>query len=153
MRTTKTKYWQMEQSTRRISRGFYKYTFLLSSYRLTNATNTILKENSTAALYLVCCFLVRRYRAYHLTCISLGTLCFPCSAIRTNVGLSQTMNDNQGHDLKQGLHLCPKQVSTGLALLYVCYVHFDLPSNLIMTRLSPHVWMSRIVIGVGIIGP
>ncbi|KAI9853523.1 MAG: hypothetical protein M1824_001131 [Vezdaea acicularis] len=80
------------------------------------------------------------------------TLYFLCSAIRSNVGLAQTMNAAQGHDLSQKLHLTPHQVSTGLALFYVCYVIFDLPANLIMTRLSPHVWMSRIVIGVGIVG-
>ena len=62
------------------------------------------------------------------------------------------MNLEKKHDLKSELNLKPKQVSTGLALFYVCYVLFDLPSNLIMTRLGPRVWMSRIVIGVGIIG-
>jgi hypothetical protein len=62
------------------------------------------------------------------------------------------MNEDQGHDLGQVLHLAPTQISTGLALFYVCYVAFALPSNLIMTRLSPHVWMSRIVVSVGIIG-
>ncbi|THC94656.1 hypothetical protein EYZ11_005878 [Aspergillus tanneri] len=79
-------------------------------------------------------------------------LYFLCSAIRSNVGLAQTMNANVGHDLGSVLHLTPHQISTGLALFYVCYVVFDLPSNLIMTRLSPHVWMSRIVVSVGIIG-
>ena len=62
------------------------------------------------------------------------------------------MNLEQKDDLGSELHLTPKQISTGLALFYVCYVVFDLPSNLVMTRLSPRVWMSRIVIGVGIIG-
>ena len=62
------------------------------------------------------------------------------------------MNEAQHHDLAEVLHLSPKEISTGLALFYVCYVVFDLPSNLIMTRLSPRVWMSRIVIGVGVIG-
>ncbi|EAW10737.1 putative MFS transporter [Aspergillus clavatus NRRL 1] len=79
-------------------------------------------------------------------------LYFLCSAIRSNVGLAQTMNMDVGHDLGSVLHLTPHQISTGLALFYVCYVVFDLPSNLVMTRLSPHVWMSRIVISVGIIG-
>lgn len=62
------------------------------------------------------------------------------------------MNIAQHHDLGSELNLKPKQISTGLALFYVCYVLFDLPSNLVMTRLSPRVWMSRIVIAVGIIG-
>lgn len=79
-------------------------------------------------------------------------LYFLCSAIRSNVGLAQTMNADVGHDLGSVLNLTPHQISTGLALFYVCYVVFDLPSNLIMTRLSPHVWMSRIVISVGVIG-
>ncbi|KAJ5769960.1 uncharacterized protein N7511_002011 [Penicillium nucicola] len=79
-------------------------------------------------------------------------LYFLCSAIRSNVGLAQTMNEDTGHNLADVLHLTPHQISTGLALFYVCYVVFDLPSNLIMTRLSPHVWMSRIVISVGLIG-
>ncbi|RFU29156.1 hypothetical protein B7463_g7184, partial [Scytalidium lignicola] len=79
-------------------------------------------------------------------------LYFLCSAIRSNVGLAQTMNEAQGHDLEQQLHLTAKETSTALALFYVSYVLFDFPSNLIMTRLSPRVWMARIVIAVGIIG-
>ncbi|KAI9827287.1 MAG: hypothetical protein M1832_005425 [Thelocarpon impressellum] len=62
------------------------------------------------------------------------------------------MNTKQQHSLTQLLNLTPRQVSTGLALFYVCYVLFDLPANLIMTRLSPQVWMSRIVVGVSIVG-
>ncbi|KAH7337920.1 high affinity nicotinic acid plasma membrane permease-like protein [Pyrenochaeta sp. MPI-SDFR-AT-0127] len=79
-------------------------------------------------------------------------LYFLCSAIRSNIGLAQTMNLKEGHDLASVLNITPKQVSTGLALFYVCYVIFDLPSNLIMSRVSPHAWMSRIVTCVGIIG-
>lgn len=62
------------------------------------------------------------------------------------------MNISQGHSLPQILHLGLHETSTGLALFYVCYVIFDLPSNLIMSRVSPRVWMSRIVFCTGIIG-
>lgn len=79
-------------------------------------------------------------------------LYFLCSAIRSNVGLAQTMNTKQGHSLSQQLHLTAKQTSTALALFYVAYVIFDCPSNLIMAKLSPRVWMARIVLAVGIIG-
>lgn len=79
-------------------------------------------------------------------------LYFLCSAIRSNVGLAQTMNEASHHDLADVLHLTAKETSTGLALFYVAYVVFDFPSNLVMTRLSPRVWMSRIVVAVGIIG-
>jgi MFS family permease len=62
------------------------------------------------------------------------------------------MNESARRSLSQELHLSPKQVSTGLALFYVSYVIFDSPSNLIMSRLSPKAWMSRIVTAVGVIG-
>ncbi|CAK7226571.1 hypothetical protein SBRCBS47491_006276 [Sporothrix bragantina] len=79
-------------------------------------------------------------------------LYFLCSAIRSNIGIAQTMNAAQGHDLMAQLHLTAKDTSTALALFYVSYVIFDFPSNLIMTRLSPRVWMARIVFAVGVIG-
>jgi hypothetical protein len=39
-------------------------------------------------------------------------LYFMCSAIRSNIGLAQTMNIKEGHDLASELSLTPKQVST-----------------------------------------
>ncbi len=62
------------------------------------------------------------------------------------------MNKAAGHDLEQVLGLTPKDTSTALALFYVSYVIFDFPSNLIMSKLSPRVWMARIVFAVGVIG-
>jgi len=105
-------------------------------------------------------------RAEELTAVSLHTysrldwriipalwvLYFLCAAIRSNVGLSLTMNTATGNSLTQKLALTNKQTSTGVALFYVCYVVFDAPANLVMTKVRPHVWMSRIVVGVGIIG-
>ncbi|CAK4033750.1 high affinity nicotinic acid plasma membrane permease [Lecanosticta acicola] len=79
-------------------------------------------------------------------------LYFLCSAVRSNVGLAQTMDTEQGHDLETYLNLTPHQVSTGLALFYVTYVILEVPSNLAMSRLSPSVWLARIVISVGVIG-
>ncbi|KAI1345087.1 vitamin H transporter 1/biotin symporter vht1 [Xylariaceae sp. FL0016] len=79
-------------------------------------------------------------------------LYFLCSAIRSNIGLAQTMNADVGHDLGTKLDLTANDVSTALALFYVSYVIFDCPSNLIMSKLSPRVWMARIVMAVGIIG-
>lgn len=84
--------------------------------------------------------------------VAFWVLYFLCSAIRSNIGLAQTMNADQGHDLMQVLHLTAKDTSTALALFYVSYVIFDCPSNLVMSRLSPRVWMARIVLAVGIIG-
>ncbi|KAI2640003.1 vitamin H transporter 1/biotin symporter vht1 [Xylaria nigripes] len=79
-------------------------------------------------------------------------LYFMSSAIDANVGLAQTMNADVGHDLVSVLHLTARDTSTALALFYVAYVLFDCPSNLMMSRLSPRVWMARIVFAVGLIG-
>lgn len=62
------------------------------------------------------------------------------------------MNTASGHNLMQVLHLNSKDVSTALALFYVSYVIFDMPSNLILSKLGPRVWMARIVFAVGVIG-
>lgn len=62
------------------------------------------------------------------------------------------MNQDDGHDLITILNLTPRDTSTALALFYVSYVIFDCPSNLIMTKLSPRAWMSRIVFATGLIG-
>ncbi|OTA70472.1 MFS general substrate transporter [Hypoxylon sp. EC38] len=95
----------------------------------------------------------RVYRKLDLRIIpAFWVLYFLCSAIRSNIGLAQTMNANVGHDLITMLRLSSNDVSTALALFYVSYVIFDCPSNLIMSKLSPRVWMSRIVFAVGVIG-
>ena len=93
------------------------------------------------------------YRKLDLRIIpAFWVLYFLCSAVRANVGLAQTMNIAQGHDLETYLHLTPHQVSTGLALFYASYVVLEVPSNLAMSKLSPPVWLARIVISVGVIG-
>ncbi|RDA94300.1 hypothetical protein CP533_0535 [Ophiocordyceps camponoti-saundersi (nom. inval.)] len=79
-------------------------------------------------------------------------LYFLCSAIRSNIGIAQTMNKDKGHDLMTELKLSPRDVSTALALFYISYVIFDFPSNLIMSKLSPRVWMARIVFATGLVG-
>ena len=62
------------------------------------------------------------------------------------------MNRDSGHDLMTIIGLTPKDTSTALALFYVAYVIFDLPSNLIMSKLSPRIWMARIVFATGLVG-
>ncbi|KFG81365.1 high affinity nicotinic acid plasma membrane permease [Metarhizium anisopliae] len=79
-------------------------------------------------------------------------LYFLCSAIRSNIGIAQTMNVSDRHDLMSVLHMTPKDTSTALALFYVSYVIFDLPSNLVMSRLNPRVWMARIVFATSLVG-
>lgn len=77
---------------------------------------------------------------YFLT--SFGSNCY---------GLTLTMNRAEGHSLAQQLHLTSKDTSTALALYYVGYIIFDVPMNLIMTKVSPQTWLARIVITVGLV--
>jgi MFS family permease len=62
------------------------------------------------------------------------------------------MNASEKHDLMSVLHLTAKDTSTALALFYVSYVIFDFPSNLVMSKLSPRVWMARIVFATSLVG-
>mgnify|MGYP005989115691 CR=1 FL=1 len=62
------------------------------------------------------------------------------------------MNLDAKHDIMSVLKLTPKDISTALALFYVSYVIFDFPSNLIMSKLSPRIWMARIVFATGLVG-
>lgn len=75
-----------------------------------------------------------------------------CSAIRSNIGLAQTMNKKEGHDLMTVLDLTKKDTSLALALFYVAYVVFDFPSNLVMSKINPRIWMARIVFATGVVG-
>ena len=98
-------------------------------------------------------YMPKIYRKLDLRIIpAFWVLYFLCSAVRANIGLAQTMNISQRHDLESYLHLTPHEVSTGLALFYASYVVLEVPSNLAMSKLSPSVWLARIVISVGIIG-
>nr|QFR37130.1 MFS transporter [Cyberlindnera americana] len=66
-------------------------------------------------------------------------------------GNTLTMNYTEGHSLKQTLNLTSKDTSTASALYYVGYIIFDVPMNIIMTKLAPQAWLSRIVISVGLV--
>lgn len=62
------------------------------------------------------------------------------------------MNIDKGHDLVTVLGLSPRDISTALALFYVSYVIFDFPSNLVMSKLGPRIWMARIVFATSVVG-
>ncbi|ODV77890.1 MFS general substrate transporter [Suhomyces tanzawaensis NRRL Y-17324] len=66
-------------------------------------------------------------------------------------GNTLVMNRDKGHSLSQHLRLSRKDLSTASALYYVGYIVFDVPMNLIMTKVSPQSWLARIVITVGLV--
>ncbi|KAJ2962747.1 hypothetical protein NQZ79_g2132 [Umbelopsis isabellina] len=70
---------------------------------------------------------------------------------RANVGFAMTMNQEAGHDLATVAHLSARENNIGLGLFYVAYIIFEVPSNLVMTKLNPSLWISRIMISWGIV--
>lgn len=66
-------------------------------------------------------------------------------------GVTLTMNREDGHSLGQKLKLTAHDTSTASALYYVGYIIFDVPINLVMTKVSPQSWLARIVITVGLV--
>lgn len=48
------------------------------------------------------------------------------------------------------LGLTGQQPNISLAVFFVPYIVFEIPSNLLMKRLSPHVWLSLCVLGFGV---
>ncbi|KAK6199174.1 major facilitator superfamily domain-containing protein [Scheffersomyces amazonensis] len=66
-------------------------------------------------------------------------------------GLTLTMNADQGHSLGQKLKLSAHDISTASALYYVGYILFDVPMNLVMTKVSPQSWLARIIITIGLV--
>jgi len=93
----------------------------------------------------------------------LWVLYFLASSSRSTVGLSLTMNLSTHDSLSQHLGLSEHQISTGVALFYVAYVIFEIPSNLVskgpllegiltvVSRIRPHVWIARIQMSIGIV--
>ncbi|CDK27666.1 unnamed protein product [Kuraishia capsulata CBS 1993] len=65
-------------------------------------------------------------------------------------GNTLTMNYEKGHSLKLSLGLSAHHTSIASALVYVGIIVFDVPMNLAMTKLSPQVWLSRIIVSVGL---
>ncbi|OTA94314.1 hypothetical protein M434DRAFT_20964 [Hypoxylon sp. CO27-5] len=64
---------------------------------------------------------------------------------RSNISNALTMR------LPQELGLTGLQPNTALAVFFVPYIIFEIPSNLLMKRFSPRVWLSLCILGFGIV--
>lgn len=51
--------------------------------------------------------------------------------------------------LQQDLRLSSLQYQTALTIFFVPYVLFEIPSNILLKRLKPHVWLSLCMLGFG----
>jgi Na+/melibiose symporter-like transporter len=74
------------------------------------------------------------------------TLLFLCSFLdRTNVGNAKT------YFLEKDLHMLDTQYQTGLAVYYATYIAVEIPSNLVLKKISPKIWLPFLTIIWGII--
>ena len=63
---------------------------------------------------------------------------------RVNVGFAAM-------DIQRDLHFSNTVYGTGAGIFFLGSALFDLPSNLILTRVGPRIWMARIMISWGVI--
>jgi len=143
---------------------------LVSTGKLSDDPQTLESLTTSDASYNHSLSLKALYRKLDRRIIPcLWILYFLASSSRSNVGLALTMNTATGDGLSQQLGLNGHQISTGVALFYVGYVIFEIPSNLVsmfsfqspvplcgeglivVTRIRPHVWIARIQMSIGIV--
>lgn len=53
--------------------------------------------------------------------------------------------------LPQDLHLKGNESNVALTIFFVPYVLFEIPSNILMKRFKPHVWLSGCILAFGIV--
>ncbi|KAJ4856476.1 major facilitator superfamily domain-containing protein [Trichoderma breve] len=69
-----------------------------------------------------------------------------CSFLdRTNVGNAKILG------LEADLGITDKQYSQGLAVFYATYIACELPSNLVLKKVSPRIWLPSLTVAWGII--
>ncbi|KAK0648728.1 major facilitator superfamily domain-containing protein [Cercophora newfieldiana] len=73
-------------------------------------------------------------------------LLFLCSFLdRTNVGNAKIIG------LEQDLRITNLQYNQGLAVFYATYIASELPSNLVLKKLTPKIWLPLLTVAWGII--
>ncbi|EXJ86137.1 hypothetical protein A1O1_06507 [Capronia coronata CBS 617.96] len=74
-------------------------------------------------------------------------LLFLCSFLdRTNVGNAKILG------LQKDVGLSDRQYASGLAIFFAFYIAAELPSNLVLKKASPRIWLSFLTAAWGIIG-
>ena len=64
---------------------------------------------------------------------------------RVNIGSALTLH------LPQDLHLKGNEANIALSIFFVPYVLFEIPSNLLLKKFKPHVWLSVCILAFGIV--
>lgn len=79
--------------------------------------------------------------------LPLLALLFLCSFLdRTNVGNAKILG------LEDDLNLTNDQYANGLAIFFAFYIAAELPSNLVLKKITPRVWLSVLTMAWGVVG-
>jgi MFS family permease len=65
---------------------------------------------------------------------------------RTNVGNAKILG------LEEDLNLTNDQYANGLAIFFAFYIAAELPSNLVLKRVTPRIWLSSLTMAWGVVG-
>lgn len=57
----------------------------------------------------------------------------------------------QSFHLKEDLHLGGVEYNTALTMFFVPYVFFEIPSNILLKRFSPRIWLPGCMLGFGLV--
>lgn len=64
---------------------------------------------------------------------------------RVNIGNALTLH------MPQDLHLKGNESNIALTIFFVPYVLFEIPSNILLKKLKPHIWLSVCILAFGIV--
>ena len=64
---------------------------------------------------------------------------------RVNIGNALTLH------MPQDLHLKGNESNVALTIFFVPYVLFEVPSNILLKKFKPHVWLSACILAFGIV--
>ena len=64
---------------------------------------------------------------------------------RVNIGNTLTLH------MPQDLHLRGNESNVALSIFFVPYVLFEIPSNILLKKYKPHIWLSVCILAFGIV--
>ncbi|KAK3067951.1 hypothetical protein LTS18_000876, partial [Coniosporium uncinatum] len=74
-----------------------------------------------------------------------------CYLDRSNVGNAKVLNANTGNDLLTETHMTEKEYTIALMVFLIAYGIFEVPSNILLKKMSPSKWIAFLMFGWGAI--
>ncbi|EMC95205.1 hypothetical protein BAUCODRAFT_91912 [Baudoinia panamericana UAMH 10762] len=72
-----------------------------------------------------------------------------CYLDRSNIGNAKTLNSNKKNDLLDETHMTNLQYTIALMVFLIAYAVFEVPSNYMLKKMKPSVWISFLMFSWG----